>query len=362
MYIDLSDSIRFALRNSVPSGIQRVAFSVAKVTGKADPITIDWKNGRIKKPIDKNILTWDFIKALGNIKNCDDYDDFMEIYHNHFNDIEVRSVENKHFLFIGGAWNFNTSQFLINTLAEKNRVSIFVHDFLPFEDKVTLSHSLGFCDFFNGLSKKIDFYTSTEDTAILIDKHLSRDVKAVVPFPLDTNLFVGHCSFNSGMNNLEKDHYYLSIGAIDGRKRHDLVVRSWIESGLYQKFKLFIVGPKILNDKRFEDSLSLGHKNIDYLGLVDDLMYYRLILSTRGVFYPSPSEGFGMPLLDSYLHNKPCFVPKNSSYTKYHMSWYELDFESGFSEKEIIHPSITHLEDKKFCYSLDWLDFINKFY
>jgi hypothetical protein len=363
LLIDMSDSIRYALRNNSPSGIQRIVFSLTNISELVQPIIINWKNNFVYIPLDRNILTWNFIKALSDTKDSSDYDDFLNKYDCQFTKIKVDNIDNKSILFIGGPWNYNNSTFIINKLSKKNNIGIYIHDLIPFQDYKSSKYSSGFIHFFKEIVKyNIQLFTSTKHNQSDINKFLQKDIVTIVPFALNSNLFNTSYGKNDGLINLENDFFYVSIGSIDTRKRHDLIIDQWIEKELYKDFKLFIIGNQIIEDERFNNSLQRATvitDNIDYLGIVDDIMYSRLLSACQGIFYPSNIEGFGLVLIDAYIYSKPCFIPINTTYKDAHCSYVEIDY-NNIDRQDIVSPK--HIFDPIWSnyYHSNWFGFIKE--
>lgn len=355
MLLDMSDSIRFAIRNEVPSGIQRITFGMLSCPHLVQACVIDWENRRVHYPINRNIIQWDFIKSLTVIRSFHDYMDLINQYPRLFNSVDLRDLKNKNIIFAGGPWNFSNANSVIDQLISQNRVALYSHDIIPFSSETAQKYAVNFVDFFKKLNHGVRLVTSTNKNRS--DLFITLGLSAtVVPFPRDTNLFSGNWSWNKGMDALEDDSYYISVGAIDGRKRHDLVVDYFVKSRLVDDYKLFIIGPKKTEDTRFFGMLNA--KNIYYLGVVDDLMYFRLLANARGVFYPSFEEGFGLVLTDCALMNKPCYVPRGVTYTQFHEQYVEVDYEAGFSYRDITEPAMCINSGVK--YTENWNDFVKK--
>ena len=100
----------------------------------------------------------------------------------------------------------------------------------------------------------------------------------------------------------------LSVGTIEKRKNHSTMIKAFLSAleRTTRKAELTLVG-RVADDLREEveryRSLSSAIKWVDH---VDDAHLRELYLSCHFTIYPSLEEGFGLPILESLWHGKPC--------------------------------------------------------
>lgn len=110
----------------------------------------------------------------------------------------------------------------------------------------------------------------------------------------------------------------LSVGSIEGRKNHlallDACERLWIRG---QKFELHLIGlgqPQTGKAalERIE-ALRAAGRPLRYDGPVDDAALQAAYAACAFTVYPSIIEGFGLPVLESVAHGKPCICSQHGA-------------------------------------------------
>ena len=113
----------------------------------------------------------------------------------------------------------------------------------------------------------------------------------------------------------------LFVSTLEPRKNHvrllkafELVLKEHPE--LRQKVRLTMVGnryagrPEIAS---FVEDFCAAHKNVRWLGVVDDLKLKELYQNCSFTVYPSQIEGFGMPIIESLWFARPCLCSNQGS-------------------------------------------------
>lgn len=351
--IDYSDTVRYAIRNESVSGIQKVIYSTLDEDADVHPCIIDWETGDVYVPIERNLLDWDVFKSICFARRYYDYRDLFKDLFTKFIKIEYLNFKGHELILLGGPWNFKNSCGVVNSFARFNKVKIFIHDLIPFYDINAKNEAdVEFRNFFENLNSDVKFATSTTRSLKDINQYLDRDAK-IIPFPQQLKIITGNWSFNNGMNELEHDSFFLSLGSIDGRKDHASVVNHWIDSGMVNKYKLFIVGAQKAYDPEFDLAMSKVTKNISYLGVVDDVMNYRLMTSCCAMIYPSRVEGFGLPVLEAYSFKKKIYIPSDSNYKEAHCQY--IEYNDNIAQ---LHESNCLGEVRVSAYGKSWKEFV----
>ncbi|MDO8478769.1 MAG: glycosyltransferase [Candidatus Rokubacteria bacterium] len=100
----------------------------------------------------------------------------------------------------------------------------------------------------------------------------------------------------------------LSVGTIEKRKNHAKMFRAFLAAMEHstRKAELTVVG-RVADDLReeVEGYISLNPA-IKWIGHVDDARLRELYSACHFTVYPSLEEGFGLPILESLWHGKPC--------------------------------------------------------
>lgn len=128
---------------------------------------------------------------------------------------------------------------------------------------------------------------------------------------------------NAGLNFLKKfkinrhQEYFLSVGTIEPRKNHSLLLEVYSE--LYKKYKdifpLYIAGGKgWLYDSIYEKTRKLGIEGkVRFTGYVKDEELSSLYSNCYAFIFPSFYEGFGLPVLEAMAWGAPVITSNRAS-------------------------------------------------
>ncbi|WP_305972065.1 MULTISPECIES: glycosyltransferase family 1 protein [unclassified Mameliella] len=116
-------------------------------------------------------------------------------------------------------------------------------------------------------------------------------------------------------HDLDAGGFVLMVGTLEPRKNHDFAYRLWRE--LHKRhpgevLPLVFVGQPGWNMEGFAEMLAedvgLPHRAIRILTDVDDAALGVLYETCRFTLYPSHYEGWGLPVVESLNHGKPCLT------------------------------------------------------
>lgn len=103
----------------------------------------------------------------------------------------------------------------------------------------------------------------------------------------------------------------LCVGSLEGRKNHVTLLAA-AESlwALGRRFRLQVIGLAHPQTGRAAlerlRTLQAAGRPLEYMGPVDDTVLERAYAGCTFTVYPSLAEGFGLPVLESLSHGKPC--------------------------------------------------------
>ena len=135
----------------------------------------------------------------------------------------------------------------------------------------------------------------------------------VLPIGVDTPV-----NLNGKQNDLSQliytkygiNNFILCVSRVEPRKNHELLLKSYLELGLYKRqISLVFIGKKSIAVKSLRalvENLSADQKK--YIHWIDQVANEDLsaFYSTCRIFvYPSIAEGFGMPPLEAAIHGAP---------------------------------------------------------
>ena len=104
----------------------------------------------------------------------------------------------------------------------------------------------------------------------------------------------------------------LCVSTLEPRKNHRRLVEACLSlkhSHPHLRWKLTLVGNKYRGAFEIADwiqEVSRQHPEVEWLGIVDDDTLRRLYGEAAFTVYPSVMEGFGLPIVESIWHGRPC--------------------------------------------------------
>lgn len=131
----------------------------------------------------------------------------------------------------------------------------------------------------------------------------------------------------------------LCVSTLEPRKNHIKLIDACLQ--MHEKhpeldWTLTLVGNRYVGAFDIADyvqSISENNSRIKWLGVVDDATLHQLYEEATFTVYPSIIEGFGMPILESIWHGKPCIC-----YQKGVMS--ELAAEGGCLTTDVLDENV----------------------
>ena len=103
-----------------------------------------------------------------------------------------------------------------------------------------------------------------------------------------------------------KEKFFLYIGSSRGHKNLHNLFLGYEKSGI--DWKLVIVGRMDRleeSDKELVEAINKEKERIVFTGWIDDIQMYTILSHANAFVFPSKSEGFGIPILESYYFNVP---------------------------------------------------------
>lgn len=113
----------------------------------------------------------------------------------------------------------------------------------------------------------------------------------------------------------------LFVSTLEPRKNHIRFLKAFERMlrqhpDLEQKVQLHLIGNRYTGNDEIPDFVEhfcIRHKNVHWLGVVDDEILKNEYADCTFTVYPSEIEGFGMPVIESLWFGKPCLCNCNGS-------------------------------------------------
>lgn len=108
----------------------------------------------------------------------------------------------------------------------------------------------------------------------------------------------------------------LCVSTLEPRKNHIKLIQACLlmqTKRLMLNWRLTIVGNRYAGNTaipKYIESISKKNRRIRWLGVVNDAKLHALYQEADFTVYPSIIEGFGMPIMESIWHGRPCICSK----------------------------------------------------
>lgn len=199
-------------------------------------------------------------------------------------------------------------------------VWFFVHDLIPikFPQYCTKSDIINFKKWIN-VVKTCDGYIANSKST---DEEMYQWLKEQPEKSWNKNIRHSYihlaCTFKKEaevQENLEKTDklQFLAVSTVEPRKRYDLIVgafeKLWQEG---QNATLHIVGKPGWNNQKVVDSIHTSKyynsKLIWHENFISDEELDKLYRNSTALIFASDTEGFGVPVIEAAIHNKPLIL------------------------------------------------------
>jgi glycosyltransferase involved in cell wall biosynthesis len=237
------------------------------------------------------------------------------------------------FVVSGGTWDCLPEEYLRDVVLHRGlRLSIIVCDLIPllyphhFEDAKAVAAFSRFFEFVaehSSLSVSISQSTKHDFDQMASRRGIRPRRSEVIHMGLDSNFTSTDTSSSVAVpqsaKHLVTQEFVLTVGSIQVRKNHDLLYRIWrrfAEEQIEDLPKLVIVGhPGFLtNDLLYQiERDPLIRDRIAILPQADDCALKWLYANALFSVYPSLYEGWGLPIVESLMHGRPCIASSTSS-------------------------------------------------
>ena len=195
-----------------------------------------------------------------------------------------------------------------------------VHDALYYQNKVNkhklknvfhvleifLYKRVGYVHFISDFTKKMSLLSDKENFIIIPNTSHLEDYKGKIKSKEDDKLII---EFNTTKTRV------FAVRSMEERSRIDLLIKV-AEQLVDTNYEFFIAGKGPLFDFYSEQIKTLNLNNIKLLGYVSDANLIKYYLNCDIVLMPAEyAEGFGLPIIEGYLFNKPviasnrCAIP-----------------------------------------------------
>lgn len=225
----------------------------------------------------------------------------------------------------------------ISPLVKRCKEIVTVHDllFLDYPQYFPLSYMIKNKFLFERSSKRADMLlTVSEFSKEEIVKHfgIDRDKIAVTPnavLPIEKNIDLPDI-----YNKVGSEKYILTVGRIEPRKNFHLLLKAFIEMGLYKDgYKLVIIGAADLNYDEYHqyyDALTSEEKESIVMDVATFPELVSLYKHASLFVFPSLAEGFGIPPLEAIEYGCPLLCSNATA-----MSEFGIPSEYLFNPKDI---------------------------
>ncbi|MFC6025854.1 glycosyltransferase [Methylobacterium mesophilicum] len=247
-----------------------------------------------------------------------------------------RPIRGDHVIFTGVVWNVSDA-LLIASLKELGvTVSVLVHDIIPITspELVSISHARSFVHWLSMVvqNANVIFVSNAivgqEISRWLLKKNLSPKI-SIQEIPFGVRDLRSDRALSDDLRKLIDQEFVLCVGTIDRRKNQRSLCEAWID--LYNGPdggslpQLVLIGRDDVGlalEPRFSGLVEL--KKIVFIDFATDADVAALYRACLFTVFPSISEGFGLPVVESFTYGKLC-ISSNLAVIRSHagdLAWY----------------------------------------
>jgi len=226
------------------------------------------------------------------------------------------------FFDIDSVWNNRMRRSFLLPILKKQGVSIAVHiyDIIPilYPQYCDEQTTLRFMDYLGAHLMHADLIIANTESTLLDIRKLSEQIGTQpvrsICVPLGAN-FVTASNDSSDIKtndpkvlSLEDSQYLLMVGTIEPRKNHEFLLDVYEEKLRSAGFKLVIAGRPGWNIDAIMRRIYNLQKTDDhflFLDHADDATIDYLYKNAFFTIFPTQYEGFGLPIIESFLHKTP---------------------------------------------------------
>ncbi len=113
-------------------------------------------------------------------------------------------------------------------------------------------------------------------------------------------------------DTFEDERVILTVSTLEPRKNHKTLIKACLRMQRDHpelNWKLILVGNRYAGNPEIPEyvqSVARENPRIEWVGIVPDERLHELYLKARFTVYPSIIEGYGMPIMESLWHGRPC--------------------------------------------------------
>lgn len=268
----------------------------------ASKINSDWKKQEIKSS-SGNVLY--FARNLGLFKkrSCIELSNFL-------------SKENNDWLLLPELMTSSESKNIIAYAQDKNlKIASIFYDAIPINhpewvnDRIRENHS-GYMAALASTDLVIPISKNSANDFISFCKRFYLKLPQVSPCPLAGDPFESRS--NSFKNRFHDSQKILCVGTLEPRKNHRRLLEAYERIALeFPNFSLTLVGAPYKGEKfliQQVQNLELKYSNFCWKKNTTDEELKQLYQQCTFTVFPSLDEGFGLPILESIAHGKPCIT------------------------------------------------------
>ncbi len=206
--------------------------------------------------------------------------------------------------------------FLGTLVSPRTKLVITIHDMIPFF--VKNKYNFLRTQYVKFISKWTGVFA---DDVIVVSQNTLNDVLSLTKIPVSKlHIVYNFLTSEFQPNNFNDKCFFLCISTIEPGKNLEKTLmgyKRFLEKYRLHKYRFYWIG-KIgwgysgsdLNEK----IVTLGLQNHFYLmGYVDEMKKQDMLRNCTATVYLSHYEGFGIPVLEGLIYNKPALVSRSSS-------------------------------------------------
>jgi glycosyltransferase involved in cell wall biosynthesis len=316
MFLEITRLSYRKIFNKPLSGIDRVNYAYVRYAKKSNWSLVIWngRSFRILTKFEENILFRNKLNFIDQIKFI-----LIQSYFYFLSFVKNTNLFLDKKIFINVSHYALDKNIFWSTLKQCNcYIVIFIHDLIPIKHP-RYTRKTQYQKHFRRIENTLKFANQIIVNSNYTKRELIKFSKRIQVINKNIDfIHLGSDNFRKGkyIQKLNKIKYFICLGNIEKRKNYLLLLKVWkhlVKSNYQYLRKLIIIGNKGFGHQEFYNQFNSNLKISKYIKILpeqSDSQVQKYLKNAIALLFPTFTEGFGLPLVESLSLKVPVISSK----------------------------------------------------